>query len=96
MLAGQREVSLGVIEVLSIDAGCLPVDGGVASGAVGSETSLMLVFMACLTTGCETKPGAAKILTGHERAHLRGNMLRRMAAATADDCMFPIERVAGL
>ena len=58
MFARQWEAGLGMIEVLAVDAGSLPVDGGVTTSAFRSESPLMLVFVACDAAGREAHPGA--------------------------------------
>lgn len=96
MLASEWELRFGVIEILAIDFGGLPIKRGVTTGALSSQAALMLVLVAVDATRCQAEPGAIEIFAGKQCARLRGNVLSCVAGTAVNAGVFAIKVVAGL
>lgn len=93
--SGQRVARLRVVETVLIDLCCFPVNGGVALEAVGSETALVLVFVAGNATWREAKPGAIQIFGRQQDTFRRCDVLRVVTGTATDAGVFAIEQISG-
>ena len=62
VLAGQREMGFGVIEILFIELGALPRRGAVALQAISAESSLVVILVTGGAGGAQTHVCARQVL----------------------------------
>lgn len=96
VLAGQREMRLGVIERLLVQLGALPSRGVVALQAVGAESPVVLILMAGGAGWTEPHVSTSEILLAQKRMRGWSNVLEHVAIAASKCGVFSVQNVAGL